>query len=408
MAPADARAVEQTAATTRQDLRIPGSLPCSRYTSPVTRWIRTTRELEALAEILRSCRAVALDSESDSLHHYFEKVCLVQVAPDRGDPCLVDPLQIETLEALAPVIADPAIVKVFHGADYDVTTMKRDFSFRFAGLFDTMIAARFLGIPQFGLQALLKSEFGVELSKARQKDDWSRRPLAPAQEAYALADVTHLLPLHDRFIHRLESCGRLSWVREECDAVAALEPARRRDDPNSYQKMKGARGLSRRSLAALRELAAWREEKAASGDVPAFKILSSETLVALAAALPRDAAAVADFKGLPRALRNDPAPLLQAVARAEAFPESDLPSIRREAAPMVSDTVRRGIARLREWRTAEATRLGLDVSLILPQRLLDRVAERAPRTVADLRDVDGLREWRVEALGAGILQALNP
>lgn len=373
----------------------------------MTRWIRTTRELEDLAASLRDCHAVALDSESDSLHHYFEKVCLVQVAWDGGEPCLVDPLQLESLEALAPVIADPRIVKVFHGADYDVTTMKRDFSFRFDGLFDTMIAARFLGIPQFGLQALLKSEFGVELSKARQKDDWSRRPLAPAQEAYALADVTHLLPLRERLADRLESCGRLSWVREECVAVAALEAARRRDDPDSYQKMKGARALSRRSLAALRELAAWREERAASADVPAFKVLSSETLLALAAALPRAPAALADLKGLPVSLRKDPTPLLEAVARAEALPESALPTIRRDAAQVMADSVRRGIARLREWRALEAARLGLDVSLILPQRLLDRVAERAPRTVVDLREVEGLREWRVEALGTGILQALN-
>jgi len=350
---------------------------------------------------------VALDSESDSLHHYFEKVCLVQVASDREEPCLIDPLQLETLDALAPVIADPAIVKVFHGADYDVTTMKRDFGLRFAGVFDTMIASRFVGTTQFGLQAVLAAEFGVDLSKARQKDDWSRRPLAPAQEAYALADVAHLLPLHDRLVERLEGLGRLSWVREECAVVAALEPARRREDPDSYQKMKGARGLTRRSLAALRELATWREERAASADVPAFKILSSETLVALAALRPRTAAALADVKGLSRGLRGDPAPLLDAVARAEAVPEAELPVIRRDTAPIVDDSVRRSIARLREWRALEAAKLGLDISLVLPQRLLDRVAERAPRTVADLREVEGLREWRVEALGAGMLAALN-
>src|SRR4029453_5331053 len=110
----------------------------------------------------------------------------------------VDPLAGEDMSALAPLLADPGIVKILHGADYDVTTLKRDFGFRFASLFDTMIAARFLGLPEVGLQAVARAELGVELSKESQKDDWSRRPLTPVQEAYALADVQHLIPLHTR------------------------------------------------------------------------------------------------------------------------------------------------------------------------------------------------------------------
>ncbi len=371
-----------------------------------TTWIRTREELDRLAASLSGCGAVAMDSESDSLHHYFEKVCLVQIATERGDACLVDPLALGKLDALAAVMADPRTIKVFHGADYDVTTMKRDFGFRFEGLFDTMIAARFLGAPQFGLQALLRVEFGVELSKASQKDDWSRRPLAPVQEAYALADVGHLLALRQRLADRLAAAGRLRWVLEECDAVAALAPARRRNDPDAYQKIKGARALSPRSLAALRELVGWREERAARRDVPPFKVLSSETLLALAAARPTSAAAVARFRGMPQALRADPAPLLEAVARAEASPEQALPSIPREARPTLPEPVRRRIARLREWRVRTAAALGLDVSLVLPQRLLDRVAEAGARSVSDLEGIEGIRRWRVEALGPGIVETL--
>jgi ribonuclease D len=372
-------------------------------TSP---WVRAPGELERLAASLAGHGAVALDSESDSLHHYFEKVCLVQVATDDGGAYLVDPLALRKLDALAPLMADPAVVKVFHGADYDVTTMKRDFGFRFESIFDTMIAARFLGIESFGLQALLKAEFGVDLSKSSQKDDWSRRPLTPTQEAYALADVTHLLALHRRLVERLEAVGRLEWVREECAAVAALEPARRRNDPDADQKIKGARALDGRGLATLRELAAWREEKAASRDVPAFKILSSETLLALAAARPRTPAALAATKGLPRWIRGEPEGILDAVGRAQDLPEGRLPSIPREPRPLVPEPVRRRIARLREWRAREAERRRLDVSLVLPQRLLDRVAEEGPRTVLDLARVDGLRRWRREAFGPGIVEAL--
>ena len=155
-------------------------------------WIRTGVELGAFARELAGVHALALDSESDSLHHYKEKVCLVQIATDRGHAVLVDPLELPDLTPLASVFADPAVTKVLHGADYDVTTLNRDFGFVFGGLFDSMIAARFLGLPQIGLQAVAKAELGVEISKDSQKDDWSVRPLQAKQEAYALADVQHM------------------------------------------------------------------------------------------------------------------------------------------------------------------------------------------------------------------------
>ncbi|PYQ52611.1 MAG: hypothetical protein DMF78_10895 [Acidobacteria bacterium] len=185
----------------------------------MTRWIRTTAELSELAASLRGRRALALDTESDSLHHHREKVCLVQVGIEEGG-WLVDPLSGGSLSPLGPLLADPGMVKVLHGADYDVTTLKRDFGFAFAGLFDTMIAARFLGLPEIGLQALLRTEFGIALTKESQKDDWSRRPLTPTQEAYALADVTHLIALYERLAARLETAGRREWVREESAAGA--------------------------------------------------------------------------------------------------------------------------------------------------------------------------------------------
>src|SRR5262249_8581032 len=124
----------------------------------VARWIRTTGELAALVGSLAGRPAIALDTESDSLHHHREKVCLVQIGVE-GEGWLVDPLAARDLSPLAPLMADAGVVKVLHGADYDVTTLKRDFGFEFRSLFDTMIAARFLGLPEIGLQALLRTEF---------------------------------------------------------------------------------------------------------------------------------------------------------------------------------------------------------------------------------------------------------
>jgi ribonuclease D len=373
----------------------------------VTRWVRTREELLALAGSLSDRRALALDSESDSLHHHAEKVCLVQLARGTGDACLIDPLALGgDLSPLAPSMADPGVLKVFHGADYDVTTMKRDFGFSFAGVFDTMIAARFLGFTEIGLQAVARKELGVELTKDSQKDDWSARPLTPRQEAYALADVEHLLPLHARLKGQLEALGRLAWVEEEGQAVASLEPARRGRDPEAYRKTKGLSRLSRRQQAVFRELHLWREGRADATDVPAFKIVGSEVLLALAGRLPRTAADLGDLKGLPARIRAHPEELLEAVRRGLELPESELPRLEGGTRrPVLPEAVRRRVEALKAWRAREAARLALDASVVLPQRLLEKVAEAAPRRQQDLEGVPGLRRWRIDALGEGLVAA---
>jgi ribonuclease D len=371
-----------------------------------TPWVRTP---EALASVLRSLdgtRAVALDSESDSLHHHFEKVCLVQLAAGRESAWLVDPLAFRDLSPLAALVADPSVLKVFHGADYDVTTMKRDFGFAFVSLFDTMIAARFLGLPEIGLQALARTELGVALSKDNQKDDWSRRPLSASQEEYALADVRHLLDLQARLEARLRERGRLEWVREECDAVAALPAARRETDLGAYLRIKGAARLRPRGLAALRELVAWREARAASSDTPAFKVLSNEVLLALAERSPRTREELSAVRGVLPRLDREAEPLLAALRRGRELPDSELPAFPRVARPVVPEAVRRRVDALKAWRAEKAKTLALDVSVVLPQRLIDKVAERAPRDIDGLRAIEGLRRWRIEEFGAALIAVL--
>lgn len=370
----------------------------------MTSWIRTPDELAALVTSLAGHRALALDTESDSLYHHREKVCLIQLAVAGAPGWLIDPLAVRDLSALGPLFADPKIVKVFHGADYDVTTLKRDFGFTFAGIFDTMIASRFLGIAAYGLQAVLASELGVAVTKGGQKDDWSRRPLTPAQEDYALGDVAHLVPLAEHLGARLIAAGRLAWAREECDAVATLPPARRRQDPDAYQ-IKGAVDLSRRGLAVLRELHAWREGRADATDIPPFKIVQNTTLLALAAAPPSTRDELLAAPEGPR-LARDASVLLEAIARAIALPDAELPRITPGERPHVPAAVRARVDKLKPVRGREAARLGLEASLVLPQRLVDKVAEAAPRSPADLLAIDGLRRWRAETLGPALLAAL--
>jgi ribonuclease D len=375
------------------------------YSPGVTRWIRTKGALEELAFSLEGCRAIGLDTESDSLYHHFEKVCLLQLATDRGEACLVDTLEVKDLSPLAPAMADPGRVKVLHGADYDVTTLKRDFGFTFASLFDTMIAARLLGRTEIGLAAVARDELGLALTKANQKDDWSRRPLTPQQEAYAITDVLHLVALRDRLEAKLDEAGRLAWLREECDVVAALEPAVRRRDPDAYLAIKGARRLPPRALAALRELHAWRERRAEQTDTPPFRIVGNETLLHLARERPADLRGVPGLP--PRLAARVGRELLDAIARAEALPETDLPVAPRTPRPMVPESALRRVDRLKKWRTTKAAQLKLDASVVLPQRLIDRLAEAAPRDADGLAAVEGLRRWRIEAFGPELLGSLQ-
>jgi ribonuclease D len=373
-------------------------------------WLRTSEEV-AGALGSWSGRAIALDSESDSLHHHREKVCLIQVADAQGHAWLVDTLARPDLAPLGGIVSDPSVVKVLHGADYDVVTMKRDFGFTFAGIFDTMIAARFLGLPAIGLQALARAELGVELSKDSQRDDWSVRPLTPRQERYALADVQHLLVLHERLEARLREAGRLAWVQEECEAVTALPPSRRRQS-DDFMGVKGARRLSPRQLAVLRELYAWRESVAERTDVPSFRIVGNDPLLAISQALPRDMDTLERLRGqspelraVPvRILRQHAAALLGAVERGAALPESELPRFPpAPPRPYVDEATRKRVDVLRAWRATRAAALAVDVSVVLPQRLLDKVAEAAPRDTDQLAAIEGLRRWRVAEFGDELL-----
>lgn len=376
-------------------------------------WLRTSEEV-ARALGGWSGGALALDSESDSLHHHREKVCLIQGADARGAAWLIDPLAGPDLAPLGRIVADPAVVKVFHGADYDVVTMKRDFGFTFANVFDTMIAARFLGLPAVGLQALALAELGVALSKDSQRDDWSRRPLTPRQEEYALADVRHLLVLHERLRERLREAGRLAWVLEECEAVTALPPSRRRQG-DDYLGVKGVRKLGPRALATLRELYQWRSSEAERTDIPAFRILGNEPLLAIAQAAPRDPAALErlrqqspEMKPVPaRMLRAHAGPLLEAVARAAAVPEPELPRLPpAPPRPVVDEAGKRRVEALKAWRARKAAELALDVAVVLPQRLLDKVADAVPRQREDLERIEGLRRWRVTEFGQDLVAQL--
>jgi ribonuclease D len=320
---------------------------------------------------------------------------------------LVDPIALPDLGPLGVLFADAGHTLLLHAGDNDLVHLKRRYGFAFGSVFDSAIAGRFLGARALGLDVLLETYLGVSLPPSRQKDDWSVRPLSPAQLAYAAADVQHLFALRQRLVEELERIGRLAWVEEECAALAAQPAPERPVDPLPWLGVKGARELPARGMAALRELWNLREDLARSADRPPFKVMSEELLLRVAQAMPRDAETLATLPGAtPRVIDRWGGALLAAVERAVGMDDGALPVLPRRPRPVVSGATSRRIEKLRRWRAPATERVGLEAGVLLPNRLITAIAEAAPRSLDELARVDGIRGWRVTTFGAELVAAL--
>ncbi len=374
-------------------------------------YIRSPGTLSQVVSAFRREPLVAVDTEAASFHKYRDRIYLVQLST-RAATAILDPLALPDLAPLGGLLADRAVEKVFHDADYDLRILDRDYGFRPANVSDTRIAAQLAGEPAIGLAALLEKYVGVKLSKEHQKADWSRRPLPEEMLAYAAADTRHLPALRDALFARLRALERDAWAQEEFERLEALRwtggAAGASDGADAYLRIKGAKTLIGRQLAALRELHRWRADLAERQDKAPFRIIGNDALLALSRALPRTRAALAQTPGVPQTLAaRHEAALLEAVRRALALDEEDLPRIERPArAPRDPDFDSR-VERLKAARNRVATQLALDPGVLCGRPLLEAVARARPKDRAGLAQVDELRRWQIEALGDALLAALS-
>lgn len=361
-------------------------------------------ELAELAELISRETEIAVDLEMDSLHNYCEKVCLIQIST-RTNSWLIDPLALKDLSPLAGPFSNPEIIIVMHGADYDIRSMHRDFGIEVNNLFDTMIASRFLGLTEFGLAALLKNRFGIELNKKFQKADWSRRPLSEEMCAYAMADTSDLLPLYDQLKAELIQKGRLTWLEEECRLVCQARVSEK--EGPLFLSFKGAGKLKGRNLAILEELLQLRDQLAKELDRPAFKVISGETLLEVAEKRPRNISDLSSIKGMtPGQVQRHGDAILAAVSTALAMPEEMLPSIPRQHRIEPAEGTKERIKQLKEWRQEKSRLLGLEPGVLSPNWLLEGVAEANPAGVETLCEISGIRSWQIELYGKELLAEL--
>ena len=359
--------------------------------------ITTAARLAEVADILSQHTEIAVDMEMDSLHHYREKVCLVQVST-RQQSWLIDPLALTSLSPLAAPLANPEIVVVMHGSDYDIRSLHRDFGIEVLNLFDTMIAARFLGIAEFGLAALLRARFGIELDKKYQKADWCKRPLSREMCAYAVADTSDLLPLYDQFRAELEHKGRLEWLEEEGRLVCQARVSEK--DGPLFLYCKGAGKLKGHTLAILEELLQVRDRQSELLDRPPFKVLSADTLIEVAENRPGSLHDLSLIKGMTSGqLQRHGAGILSAVERGLATPEARLPRFPRSDKKEVQELAKVRLKNLKLWRERYSRELGLDPGMLAPNWLLEAVADTQGAAKEELDAIPGMREWQQRLFG---------
>ena len=354
-----------------------------------------------LSESLLQQAEIAVDLEMDSLHHYQEKVCLIQVST-RQSSWLIDPLECRDMQPLAAPLADSKVRVVMHGSDYDIRSLHRDFSIVVTNLFDTMIASRFLGIAEFGLAALLKDRFGIELDKKFQKADWSKRPLTREMREYAVADTSNLLPLYDRLNAELQQQNRQLWLEEECRLVSQARVSEKGGPLFLYCKSAGKR--KGRTLAILEELLQLRESQARLLDRPPFKVLSADMLLEIAENRPQTISELSTIKGMtPGQINRYSTGLLAAVRRGQELPEDELPRYPHTRRQEPVEGAKELLRKLKVWRETKCTSLGIEPGVLAPNWLLEVLADTLPTTCANLNDIPGMREWQKKLFGQELL-----
>jgi ribonuclease D len=344
-------------------------LPSGDVIRHIAQVVDTEEKLKSFLAMLGSASWVAVDTEADSLHAYPEKLCLIQISTT-GEDKLIDPLAPIKLAPLLDALASHEIV--MHGADYDLRLFRRHYEFIPKHIFDTMLAARLLGIREFGLGTLVEKYLGVKLEKGPQKANWALRPLNERMEKYARNDTHYLKPLADHLRSELLHKHRLAWHHESCARLI-------RDTSNSDVsgkeipwQIRGSNVLTRAGLAVLRELWHWREKEAVSANRPPFFVLPHDLLIELSAAAVRQGS-IEEL--LPRHLSDRRhGGILKAINRGLAVAPELLPKRPRMVFRRPTEGEKHRYLELQKRRDARGHELGIDPTIIASRGTLSDLA----------------------------------
>ena len=351
-------------------------------------------EFEALLDTLITEKRIAVDTEFHREKTYFPKVAMVQVAWTNG-LVLIDPLEVD-LRPMARLLESEVLV-VMHAAGQDLEVFDRACGTVPVNLFDTQLAAGFIGLSSPSLASLHERELGLQLPKGDRLTDWLARPLTDSQLNYAASDVAYLLEIHDRLVRRLTDDGRLAWAEQECVEMLTRERGRRRPE-DSWMRIKEARQLRGRSRDVVRSVAAWRERRAAEVDQPVRHVVPDLGVVAVAQRAPRTVDELRKVRGLDgRHYKGAVAEgLLDAVAMADDLPPLEVEASRRDN----GNDVRAAVTLVSAWVAQLSRDINLDPTLVGTRSDIEDLV----RGVPDAKMTTG---WRHQVVGGPVDDLLS-
>lgn len=347
---------------------------------------------------------LAIDLESNSLYAYKERICLIQLSTREQD-FIVDPFSDINLAPLGDIMADEHVEKVFHAAEYDLILMSREHSWTVSNLFDTMWAARILGIERIGLANMLGDRYGLKLDKKFQRANWSERPLSAEMLAYAQSDTHFLLRLRDDLYSSLDELGRLDEAHElfaeQCDVTIPDTSF----SEHALWQFDGVNEMSNRKRAILWQLLVYRDKKAQKQDRPLFKVFSDRTLRELVERQPRSQYQLRDIHGMSHSqIRRYGRDILRQI---ESSRNKPYPSRPRNTHKRPTDDVLERYDKLREWRKVTAVKRGVPSDVILSRNSLWELARINPTSTEQLATVASLGPWRKQTYGAALIDLLQ-
>ncbi len=399
--------------------------------------VNTPAQLQSMVQTLRRSPALALDTESNSFHAYYPRICLIQITtssdsphgetsltPSFGDDenqgaedtprtaqpvidYLVDPIALDDMSELGALLAS-GIEVVMHAADNDMLLLQREFGWRMGRVFDTQLAARVLGWERAGLGAILEEEFGVVSDKRMQRTDWSRRPLQPDQIAYAQMDTHYLFALQELLTAELHATSRWEEAQAAFRLLERMDVAEHPANERTFWSMKSAHKTPLPELAMLESLWEWREAEAQRQNRPPFKVMSDEGLQAISHARPKSMNELRGVRGVtPEQIRRYGAPILKAVAAGEDRPQPPLPKPTPRPEFLLSNGERNRYEKLRTWRTDRAAARGVAPEIIFNNDTLLAFIQQMPTSVEAIAAMPTVGAWKANAYGEEVLAILT-
>jgi ribonuclease D len=323
---------------------------------------------------------------------------------------IIDFLLVFDMLPIGEIMADPNTVKVLHGADYDIVSMRRDFGCDFVNVFDTMISAQFLGFDRVGLADLIRKFFGHTIDKKYQRHDWAKRPLLVEHLDYARGD-THWLPaIRELLMIHLKRSGKVDAVAEECEIVSKRVWQGRTHSEADFLRVKGSRTLSVEQQRVLRAVWGYRDSQAQAANRPAFKLIPDPFLMTLAKSMPVTEEEISKLARRGSSmLRRHGSSLLEAVGEgmSDERPIPAPPKPQRSRTVRVGPGVDRYLLPLKDWRNARVKSIGVAPVVVVNNTLLKEVARLVPADMEALADVPGIRRWQLADFGEELLDVVQ-